>query len=72
MGSISVNTGNWALWCAAEKYTKQTMLSKDLNSFKANKAITHLCSNYQLICLGHILIFNVHFKTIILWILIYK
>ncbi len=29
MASISVSTGNWALECAAEKYTNQTMLSKD-------------------------------------------
>ncbi len=26
---LSVNTGNWALECAAEKYTKQTIHSKD-------------------------------------------
>ncbi len=29
MALIGVNTGNWSLESAAEKYTKQTMLSKD-------------------------------------------
>ncbi len=33
MASISVNTGNWALECAAENYTKQTMLSKGYKLF---------------------------------------
>ncbi len=31
MASISVNTGNWE--CAAEIYTKQTMLAKDYELF---------------------------------------
>ncbi len=29
MASISVNTSIWGLESAAEKYTKQTLLSKD-------------------------------------------
>ncbi len=33
MASISVNTGNWAIEIAAEKYTKQTILSKDYKLF---------------------------------------
>ncbi len=33
MASISVDTGNWALECAVEMYTKQTMLSKDYKLF---------------------------------------
>ncbi len=33
MASISVDTGNWALECAAEKYIRQTMLSKDYKLF---------------------------------------
>ncbi len=37
MASIIVNTGNWALECAAEKYTKLSMLSKDWTLFKQIK-----------------------------------
>ncbi len=33
MALISVNTGIWALECAAETYTKQTVHFKDYNSF---------------------------------------
>ncbi len=33
MASISVNTGNWALECVAEIYTKQTIHSKDYKLF---------------------------------------
>ncbi len=33
MASFSVKNGNWALECAAEKYTKQTILSKDYKLF---------------------------------------
>ncbi len=33
MASITVYTGNWALECAVEKYTKQPMLSKDYRLF---------------------------------------
>ncbi len=33
MTSINVNNGNWALEILAEKYTKQTILSKDYELF---------------------------------------
>ncbi len=33
MSSISVDTGIWELEIAAEKYTKQTILSKDYKLF---------------------------------------
>ncbi len=33
MALISVGTGNWALECAVEQYTKQKIISKDYNSF---------------------------------------
>ncbi len=42
MASISVNTGNWALECAAEKYTKQKCFLNTINSCQANKTITHM------------------------------
>ncbi len=76
MSSSSVGTGNWALECAKETYTKQTMLLKDLlnstNSFQINKTITHMCTKYQWTYLAHILKFNLHFKISIMWFLICK
>ncbi len=42
MASIIVNTGNWALECAAEKYTKQTIHSKDYKLFPSK-------SNYHIL-----------------------
>ncbi len=70
MASISVNTGNWALKCAAERniQNKQFTLLRPY-SFSANKTITYLCPKYQWTCLLHILNFNVHFNTIIMWFL---
>ncbi len=37
MDSISINTGKYALECAAEKYTKQIVLSKDYKIFLSKK-----------------------------------
>ncbi len=70
MASIGVNTGIWALECTSEKYIKQTIYLKTKPLCKQMK-LTRLCSNYQYTCLAHIQNFNVHFKIIITWFLIY-
>lgn len=46
MFAISVDTGNWVVECALERYTKQTILSKD---YVLNKYKCHIlsCTKYQ-------------------------
>ncbi len=55
------------------RWTHDTSLcaQKTMNSFEVNKSITDLCSNYQYICLAHILNFSFHFKTIIMYVISY-
>ncbi len=48
IASNSVNTGNWALGRAADKYRKHIMLSKNYKIISEQiNLITHVCSNYQ-------------------------
>ncbi len=69
ISSISGDIGNWTFECVVETYIKQLILSKD---YAIKENIKHLWCKYKYTCMAHILKFNVHFKSIIMWFLICK